>query len=57
MKIEELLKLDAIKASDFSEFILEAADVKMTLRRRTKLHSELLKLLSHRLLRRKGWWR
>lgn len=37
MKIEDLLKLvDAIKASDFSEFILEAADVKMTLRREDK---------------------
>lgn len=34
MKIEELVKLvEAIKASDFDEFVLEAQDVKMTLRR------------------------
>lgn len=37
MKIEELLKLvEAIRASDFSEFILEASDVKMSLRRGSK---------------------
>lgn len=37
MKIEELLKLvDAIKASDLSEFNIETADVKMTLRRASK---------------------
>jgi len=34
VQIEELIKLvEAIKASDFDEFILEAQDVKMTLRR------------------------
>jgi acetyl-CoA carboxylase biotin carboxyl carrier protein len=37
VKIEELLKLvDAIKASDLSEFNIETADVKMTLRRASK---------------------
>lgn len=34
MKIEELIKLiEAAKASEFAEFILEAQDVKLTLRR------------------------
>lgn len=34
MKIEELLQLvEAIRASDFDEFVLEAQDVKLTLRR------------------------
>lgn len=34
MKIEELIKLvEAVKASEFDEFILEAQDVKLTLRR------------------------
>jgi len=34
LKIEELVKLvEAIKASDFDEFTLEAQDVKLTLRR------------------------